>query len=245
MVCFTQNRFEFHKSMAKNWFKVLVKYYQGIECTANNVNGRISEKFFSELPEVDTYTVTTTRYWDQHATLQCLPRFEDLKMNICIKKDNLSENASRAKSAIQDVISRRLHSGHFEIFYSAKYDDIKKEELLPVLAACDLENSNVSSTEDSRGLRNVNRFYYSKIDDCVFLVLKDSHGIKITLNKVQDSSLGNLDLDDGFCQNSFQSAYIPSEWQTYFLDWRKKFDESEGKTWNDPIIPQTLELMLS
>ena len=218
MVSFTQHRFSFTSATAAAWFKVLEKYYSGVFCTINDSHrGQIGTKFFAEIPDEKSYVLNTERFWNQRATIRCIPKFDGLEKTQMMQTNETDE----ARATIQRVIDGRVESGGYEVFYTGNLT-IEPDQLLPILSECDLSH--------------VTHFYHSKADATVSLVVDNSHGIYVSCRKVCDATFGVLDLEDGFDQGYFQSCHIPSEWNVQFATWRQKFIDTDGESWNDPII---------
>jgi hypothetical protein len=225
MVCFTEHLFTFSKREAQYWFQLLIKYYKDVEVTVNNeVQGKLSNEFLALVPEADKYQVVTERFWDQLATLRAVPKFGGIPP---LEKGKLSANGQKACDAINQIILSRLSFDGAEVFLQSEFA-VDAEEFPAVLQACKFDPQIVT------------HFIYEKEGATktpqAFVVLKQRHGLLITLTKVCDSSLGVLDLDEGFHQNGFGSAYIPQYWANQFHTWKTNLDTTQGRSWDTPIL---------
>lgn len=210
MVCFTKHQFQFPSVRAHTWFRLLDKYYSGIQATVNGIPGVISKAFFDSLPTAEHYLVVTERFWDQCVTLDVMPKFpQDLKL----VQSELSAEATKAVDCIRSIIKERLSMQGYEVFLCGDYD-IHASELLPVV-------NNALLQLDTKMITHYN---YSPQDQVVFLVANGSYGFKISLNQIRDCGLGTFDLDDGFIANDSRSVYVPGEWPAMFQAWKAKWN---------------------
>lgn len=123
---------------------------------------------------------------------------------------------------IDDIIQSKLYTNTYMCshFSQKKIDIDNFEQLLDVLKCIDT--------------KGITRQYISKEDQCIFLVINDCHTIFINTKKISDVILPVFDVDDGF----FGDSLLSQELNVFFNIWLAKFKNTNGDSWNDPIIQQ-------
>lgn len=221
MVCFTQNIFKFPNANTKNYINLLCKYYSGInvEMEIDNktkIKGTICPKFFDDnLVNVDsdsTFTITTERYWSEQITIQCLPKYVEMKG---IEYDKKNENIIKR---INSGISSRLGHDCAEVYLS-----------------CEINAPSFAVLIDSFKMLNnkaITRYYISESKQFIVIVLDDRHTMKINCKQICDYSLPPFDVDDGFCGDDI----VAKDLQEHFKLWLNNYNDSKGDTWSNNVI---------
>lgn len=238
MVCFARHAFTFPVSAATWRFALLRKYYRGtqIKVTVLQLNkasmelasGRLDKNFLSQLPaKIEHHKlgsnamlrVVTDTLWSELACIHCLPRRDATH---CLTIPQQSKITRQVTEQINGLIARRTGNNN-DIFLRCDFP--KSTDWRDVLAAI-------------RQLKspNITREFISEQDKLCVLVLNDKHPIKVVVTGCSDASLPTLDLDDGFAQNTFGCATIPSDFPVAFAQWKQRLDITNGASWQEDIM---------
>lgn len=205
--------------------------------------GRISSEFFQKLKfskEVREIVLMTSRFWESKGLVQALPL---VPPNWVVKPTNdsrIQDFADRISGVIRSRHSFGACENYIEDTWNPKDDPFFEPSILQRIKSL-IKPTFMPPTYDelARAIQSLNlsalgvtRIWLSPQTSKILILINDHHFILIDRKKVCDISPGGFDLDDGFLSNT---VLFP-EWQEAFRVWRKRFDESNGATWNEPIL---------
>lgn len=84
----------------------------------------------------------------------------------------------------------------------------------------------------TRLLVDLHRTQHTTMTTTAWITLKERCSLKLTCQGGMDVCLPTLDVANGFIGD----AAGPS-WNWAFREWKKRFDATDGRSWNDPIFP--------
>lgn len=220
MVCFTQHIFRFPHSNFNNWVNLLCKYYPDVSVTVetNNqksIEGRMTKKFFYTLHESEDYKITTDRFWAELGAIRTLPSYVKINSN-----DNNDNKIKKLSKAIDSMLQSRLSYDDCAIYICNTLDADNFDQLLDALKYIET--------------KDITRQYISRNLQSIFLVLNDRHTIHMNTDNISDSTLPVFDVDDGFDSE----RPFGQELNGFFQTWSHKFKETNGDSWDEPIIQQ-------
>ena len=186
--------------------------------TVNEVGGRCSLEWLSSLPPADMYHVTTDRFWAEQATIIALPKYFHEA-----KEPSTVQDIVKIANAIDCMISSRISSGGNEIRIQHKFD-------------ADCFDNVLLALQNLKNIQHVTGLFASNKDERVILIINNRYPILVTTNLASDCTLPVLDLDDGFSQNVFGSAYIPTEWKEAFDLWSSKLKATNYDSWDEDLF---------
>ena len=205
--------------------------------------GRISSEFFQKLKfskEARNIVLMTSNFWESKGLVQALP---PVSPNWVVKPTDdarIQDFANRISGVIQ---SRRSFGGcenYIQDIWNPKDNPFVEPSILQRMKSL-VKPTFVPPTYDelARAIQSldlstlgVTRIWFSPQTSKILILINDRHFILVDRQQVGDISPGGFDLDDGFLSN----RVLFPEWQEAFCVWRKRFDESNGATWNDPIL---------
>lgn len=225
MVYFTSHTFTFSKKNKEIYFKLISKYYSGIEAyiTLNSEddcviikNINLAYQTLNELPDADTYVIKTVIFQKTYITVKMLPKF-DMRALIYSNGSYTTDQMDTAK-IINFYIKKRMMSGCYKLPVNTFPDILASLSLLTVMGYLMTEN--------------ITRYYISHKSELILLVFNDSQFIVIGKFGISDNRLPSFDIKDGFISDEI----YPQEWDEDFNKWKKEFDETNGSNWDDPVI---------
>ena len=228
MVSFTQQNFNFNKDNYVNWFNVLCKYYTGVYATVTVDNaiypGTIGIKFFNQLPYGDNYHVSTKVFWSERASVKVLPEFTTENIRHEFEFDlNSTDRVLEIAKTIDTMMQSRLHHGCKRYFISELFELNGVHQYEIIEATKHLKTSQIT------------RMYQGSC--YIIFVLCDKYIVIATTQGIFDGNLPEFDLNKGFINTFGFYLKIANELnKTYFTTWYHKFIESDGSSWDDPII---------
>jgi hypothetical protein len=230
MVCFTQHIFRFARANSTNWFNLLCKYYPEVEFTATlsdshtdriwQTQGNCSMDHFQHLVSSDwtNCEITTERFWAELASIRSMPPYVNTEIPEEMNSTNNLSGVLATVNTIDGIIASRLSHGGNEIFLSGSchvdnFDDLVKAFYL------------ISNID------HITRLYISQQNEVIVFVLDDRHTIVANVDEISDGTTPVFDVDDGFGMGT-----CGNEWNQMFQTWLTNFKNSNGATWNDPVI---------
>jgi hypothetical protein len=235
MVCFTQHIFRFNQTNGENWFNLLCKYYPQVEITATLTNSRSDETWqvkgticmdFFQNEMKGRWTeceIQTERFWAEKASIRCMPAYVPLRLPEPINTSNNTKGIIETANAIDGVIEQRLGMGGREVFISHNCMVNNFDDLLRAFYLIRFTNK-------------ITRLYISHQSELIIFVLNDRHTIVASCDEVGDSTTPVFDVDDGFMPNVFDAGVCVDEWNEYFQAWLSDFKNTNGATWDNPVI---------
>lgn len=230
------------KDNVNNWHKLLCKYYsdQGISIIMM-IDGKpekfglVSADFFkNDVSDNTSYYIDLrpASVFKLLPTILALPPYNccnDLPANPSIKKHNIIDQNIflTMDKFLCDYSVANKYDGH-ELTCRTRGDVTSKL------------NELISAIPSLTKATNITRLYISYKLHCFVLVLNDLYILKINIIKgkggtgISVYSLPVLNLLHGFCEN--QKDDLTVEWSESYHNWWKKFNSSNGATWNDPMI---------
>ncbi len=217
MVCFSRSVYILDSTSRL----LLSKYLEGIYVKVKYPKsesvfkeGYINSTFFDNVD--DEYIIETQSFWNGHIISQILPKWIQPH-----KSNDVTTAVINASEKIDQFIEIRMNN---EIFVSIEFNEhLSKGQIFTLMGLI-------------KNTKNITRWLYSSKEDRILLLLNNKEAIEITLKKVCDTSLSFLDFDEGFVQNSFGSAFLCDEMHEQWKEWSKLLKETEGKSWNEPIL---------
>jgi len=221
MVCFTSHTFNFNASNKQYWLKLLCKYYNGVGVTikvdGTQHTGKLNEDFLSKLPEGKDYKVQTDRFWSEYASINMMPKYVQPSATDSVDGIQYLEIAKQ----IDSLLSHRLELGGCEVYITSHIEADSFDQVVQSLGYLQT--------------KELTRMYVGR--DMVYLCLNDRHTVSIKGTTVADDSFPIFDLDDGFLPNTFGGGKdLAIQLNEKFQVWLKKFNQTNGASWNDPVI---------
>lgn len=219
MSILAEHSIKFNEKQLKMYFYLIYKYYgslvgcidvEGVEHIGELKKFFLSAHINGNFSGVKSITVSTIS-----AAAFVMPKY--------IKSSSMAPNSKLLKIArqIDSAVSHRLNQW-ISLRKKVDYDNI--QELYCAIPY--IESNSVTRV-------------YAKNEFCI-LVIHDSIAISISDNCAKDAKLPSFNIDTGFISRCADDddccKKLVDCLNLEFNNWRKKFDQTHGANWNDPIL---------
>jgi len=204
MVSFSRHRYTIPAKSLKTWLAVIRKYH-GIHAATVDKIKRVAPML---------YLLDTGKVWRDHAIIAALPTVREHPLPAFPTEDNV--RLTDAAEAVEACIEDRLRLGPREAYVSREL----------TMDACDVPRVLAYVTTRTE----ITHWFYSKQVNQLLLVLRDRYMLLVETKRVHDTSMGTLDLNDGFTREAFP------EWHQYFKFWKYEFQGHMRVNWNRTMI---------
>lgn len=228
MVSFSSFQYVFPASDASWKIPLIVKYFHGANavCWRGDKGFRctVSEEAMERLllePVDETIQVEMNQIWSGHSCSNALSLLEPRLFEDELRQP-LSETEQESVRHIQKAVHLRLKT-RGELFFR-KQLQIPLGALRACFAHCKFDESHIV------------RYVSTNDGQHIVLWLKNGLGMILTCQEISDFTLPVFDLDEGFCEDFPRYPQLLSDWNDCFGVWKAKLQETNGNSWNDPVL---------
>jgi hypothetical protein len=232
--------------MKDNWFKLLNKFYNGVEVTIMpNTHGTLSYEWLCEntINITDIIEIKTDSIFNQIEISNILPSIDNITINV-IQQDLVEPTPEDMPkiNTIYDNIVRNIKLEELENVekkYDSDGNEIRELSMGPFYDIC--ERIKITSCDKKyvpyiihKLCQHTNLKGVYKLDSDKWVVsLKKSCAVYLITNTyIEWIYFPVFDVDDGFCTRSILSEKL----NNMFKVWRNKFDETFGASWDEQVL---------
>ena len=211
MVCFSHFRYEFPSSDRWFWTHLFAKYFPQQKL-------HVAQCSLDDFNTSSTVEVSLSNVWSGLSFLNATPKF----VPPVDSTPDPDERIREIGTFIVNLIKGRHSHGGEEVFIMRKFP--------PQTSMSDVYRAFHQAAIPSCVTRCL------QAPDEIWLFVDDAYPLKITAAKISDGTPPTLDLDDGFSSSGWGEEF-PSHWQEAFLRWKEALQVTQGKSWDEPILP--------